>query len=457
MKKIVARALIGIMITYSVSFAEQAVQTVKKQQKNIKTVSQDSQEADTSDIEMPSGMLKNLFPNNPISTFTDMLADSGIDVSLSFGSTYQVNVHGGVDTEDAQRGTGCYDFEMEFDLNKLLGIKGATIYALAEGGFGNGLDEAEKTGTLFGTNENAIGHRSVDLLELWYQQELFDGKLTIKIGKMDISGGFEANGCPVAFDCNCFANDETSQFMNGALVNNPTIPFPDYGLGIAIFYNPVDWFYCSAGIADAQADYRETGFNTAFHDESYFFYIFEFGFVPKFDILSSKNCKGAYRFGIWYDPQPKEKYFNDLGGRLAAKYRTDDVGFYISFDQMIYRENNEDEQGLAVFCRYGFAPGDVNEIEHFWSIGGQYKGLIKGRDEDVLGLGIAQGLISNELGYYRGEHPERETVVELYYNIKVAEWINVSPDIQYIFNPGGRGEDSGSDCLLLGIRVQMTF
>ncbi len=423
-------------------------ETEKTTQKSDSTVSESEQS---------SGLLSELFSDNPVTRFSRTLSDEGIDISLSFNSTYQVNVHGGIDTEDAQRGTGYYDLELELNLYKLLKIKNAEIYALAEGGFGNGLDEADKTGVIFETNENAIGHRSIDLLELWYKQTFFDGKLTLKIGKMDISGGFEAKGCPVAFDCNCFANDEASQFMNSALVNNPTIPFPDYGLGLAIFYNPVDWFYFSIGVADAQADFRETGFNTAFHGENYFFYILEFGFVPEFDISSSKNCKGTYRFGVWYDPQPKEKYFNTLGGRLGARYRTDDMGFYISFDQVLYKENDKDEQGLALFCRYGFAPGDVNEIEHFWSVGGQYKGIIPGRDDDVLGIGIAQGLLSNELGYYRGEHPRRETVIEMYYNIQAADWFSVSPDIQYILNPSGRSGDEGKDCLVLGIRVQMTF
>ncbi len=44
-----------------------------------------------------------------------------------------------------------------------------------------------------------------------------------------------------------------------------------------------------------------------------------------------------------------------------------------------------------------------------------------------------------------------------YYNIQAATWINISPDIQYILNPGGRGEDDSRDCLVIGLRVQMTF
>jgi porin len=381
------------------------------------------------------------------------LEQAGIGVALSCNSTYQVNVHGGRDTEDANRGTGYYDLEVSLDLGHILGLEGGRIYTLTEGGFGDGLDGADKIGDLFGVNANAIGHRSIDLIETWYEQALLDGKLMIRTGKIDLTGGFECKGCPVSFDGNSYANDETSQFMNGGFVNNPTIPFADNGLGLVVHYNPVDWLYASLGAADAQADVRETGFNTAFHGEDYFTYLFEFGAVPEFK-SSTGPLVGAYRFGLWYDPQPKEIYLNDLGGRRRPRYRRDDVGFYLSFDQMILRESTESDQGLGLFFRYGFAHGEVNEIEHFWSLGGQYKGLINGRDDDVLGLGVAQGMISDEVRHI-AERAGRETVFELYYNIQIAKGLAISPDVQVILDPGGR--DDNRNAVVLGIRLQMNF
>lgn len=71
----------------------------------------------------------------------------------------------------------------------------------------------------------------MDITELWYEHALLDDTLRVRLGKMDITGGFECRGCPVSFDGSLYANDETGQFLNSALVNNPTIPFPDKGLG----------------------------------------------------------------------------------------------------------------------------------------------------------------------------------------------------------------------------------
>jgi porin len=264
---------------------------------------------------------------------------------------------------------------------------------------------------------------------------------------MDLTGGFECSGCPVSFDASSYAHDETNQFLNSALVNNPTIPFPDYALGLAGYYNPVEWWYLSAGLVDAQNDLKETGFRTTFHGEDYFFYIFETGVTP---VLDSPNgsLQGAYRIGIWNDPRPK-------ANSDAAKTYRDDVGLYLSCDQMLLKENSDDSdsQGLGAFARYGYADDDKNDMTSFWSFGIQYQGLLDGRDEDVLGAGFAQGFFSDKASSTYTE--DYESAFELYYNAKLMPKLNISPSIQYITNPGG-SELSG-DSMIFGVRAQMLF
>jgi len=378
----------------------------------------------------------------------DQLADSGIEAGFAITSVYQQNVRGGISKHRrAGRFSGSYDLELSADLKKLLGIEEASLYMLTEGVWSKsaGID-APSVGSVFGVNGDARTRRSIDITELWYEQAFLDDSLRIRLGKMDLTGGFEHHGCPVSFDCSSYANDETTQFLNGALINNPTIPFPDYGLGVAVHYNPAGFWYLSAAVADAQADIRETGFRTTFHKEDYFFYIVETGITPQ--LRSDKGpLQGAYRLGLWYDPQDKEKFSN-------GKTRRDDTGFYLSFDQMLRRENNEaeDTQGLGVFGRYGWASDRVNEVTNFWSAGIQYQGLIADRDDDVLALGFAQGVFSNQATNYTNDH---ETVCELYYSAKLSPWLAVSPSIQYIANPGG--DQTASDAVVIGVRLQMSF
>jgi len=158
--------------------------------------------------------------------------------------------------------------------------------------------------------------------------------------------------------------------------------------------------------------------------------------------------QGAYRAGLWYDPQPKAH------SDTTKTYR-DDVGFYLSCDQMLIKENTdlEDTQGLGAFLRYGYANSKRNDITNFWSVGFQYQGLLEDREDDVLGVGFAQGIFSDKASLtYTDDY---ENALELYYSVVLTPSINISPSIQYITNPSGA--DVASDAVVFGVRMQMRF
>ncbi len=370
-------------------------------------------------------------------TWRDELSDSGIEMGFGVTNIYQRNVKGGLSTNDRKgEFAGSYDLELTADLHRLLGIEG-TLYIHGEGGWtdSEGIDGIG-VGSTFGVNADAIGNRSLDIVELFYELPLSD-TLTLTAGKIDFSGFFDASA---------YANDEATQFLNGALVNNAAVPFPDYSLGLILTYNLSDNWYLMGGIADAQADGRETGFRTTFHDEDYFFYIVETGVTTAIESPNG-DLLGTYRAGLWNDPQPK------ANSDASRSYR-DDTGFYISADQMLTKENNdpEDTQGLGVFVRYGYAEDKRNDLEHFYSVGAQYQGLIDGRDNDVLGLGYANAHFSDGASTtYTQDH---EGVIEAYYSIEVSDTIHLTPDIQYLINPGGT---TTSDAITAGLRLQIDF
>ncbi|UCE60270.1 MAG: carbohydrate porin [Phycisphaerales bacterium] len=373
------------------------------------------------------------------------LEDQGIEIGLSMTHIYQHNVHGGMQTHRGHRFTGSADYEVVFDTEALGWWDGGVFYLAGESAWNDGIGE-DRVGNLFGVNGDAGGDEEFIIRELWYEQMLWEGKARFRIGKMDIG---------VDVDTNAYANDETSQFLNPALINTGNLAAPDLGIGAQLIVQPLDWMYFGIVAADAQADRRETGLNTTFHDEDYFFAGFELGFLPVWDTPWGK-LPGGYRFGVWYDPQPKEMFFNDLGGRrLTIPTKRDDVGFFFNMDQMVWKElpeDNADSQGLGMFFRYGFAHEEANAIEHFWSVGAQYQGLFPTRDEDVLGFGFAQGVLSGMLRDLGGV--DHESVYELYYTAQVLPWLNVSPDFQYIVNPGAV---DGRDSFVAGVRLQMSF
>ncbi|HOA72098.1 MAG TPA: carbohydrate porin [Phycisphaerae bacterium] len=369
----------------------------------------------------------------------------GITLNLSMTSIYQQNAHGGVNTHNAHRVTGSVDTELTFDFEKMGLWKGGQLYTFVESGWQDAIDE--DVGDLFGVNGDALGDRAIRVRELWYQQMLFDDRLRFKVGKMDLA---------VDIDTNAYANWEVTQFLNSALINTGNMPLPDFGLGAVLSVIPTDWLYVTFAAADAQADGNETGFRTTFHGADYFFGAMELGLTPVWEVGGAR-LPGAYRFILWYDPQSKEVFFDDRDGRRRrVPHKRDDTGFVFNMDQLVYKENpgTEDTQGLGVFARYGYAPEDANLIEHFWSLGAQYQGLLPGRDNDVLAFGFAQGILSDR---FRAVEKQggRESVYEIYYNAAVLPWLNITPDFQYIMDTGG--DRSGRDAFVVGVRVVVAF
>ena len=377
-------------------------------------------------------------------TLGESLDARGLSIGLSLTEIYQINTHGGLATDRRKgRESGSYGLEIGVDFEKLISLPGGSAYMLTEGSWSGGVDGVS-VGSIFGVNDDAGGNRKADVTQLYYQQNLLDEKLRIRVGKVDLTGCFECRGCPGSFDGNSFANDETAQFMNAALVNNPTVPFPAEGLAAVLHVQPDDWWYLSAGIADAQADARETGLATTFHDEDYFFSIVEAGVTPGIDSPDGP-LQGALRVGLWYDPQDKM--------RNNGSTKRDDAGVYLSADQVVLKENDdpEDDQGLGVFARFGYADHDVSAVRCFWCAGAQCRGLLPTRDDDVVAFGMAQGRLTKSAGFTE----THETVTEAYYSAAATGWLNISPSVQYVINPGG--VNTVKDAVIFGLRLQVAF
>ena len=61
-----------------------------------------------------------------------------------------------------------------------------------------------------------------------------------------------------------------------------------------------------------------------------------------------------------------------------------------------------------------------------------YRGLFKHRDTDRAGIAIYYGRFRDRL-----PRQTAEIVVELNYGIQATPWFYLTPDIQFVINPGG--------------------
>ncbi len=381
------------------------------------------------------------------------LKDVGVDFLPMLVTVYEQNFSGGANTHNAHEIAGKWFYNLELDFQKMLKLPGASFFIRAQQSWNDGIQSdvgslvapfysAGSDGDYFYGDHNCI---LVD--KWWYRQRLFDDRLEFRLGKI-------LNVLDL-FDRNEYAQSYVTQFSYRGFSHNLTIPVAK-GVGAFVKVWPVDWLYFQASALDADNRATRTGFDTAFHGPAHFVGNWEFGLTPKWKI-ADRTLPGNYRFGWWYNPRVRSEYMNTLGGALSQRYKSGDVGFYTSLDQLIFKENDKpaDKQGLGAFFRYGYAHGDINRINHFWSIGAQYQGLIPTRDDDVLGFGVAQSIGSRQLRSEINSRTDRETDYELYYAFKVTPWCVITPDVQFITNPGANKD--ARDSVVGGVRIRIDF
>lgn len=190
------------------------------------------------------------------------------------------------------------------------------------------------------------------------------------------------------------------------------------------------------------------------------FVIAETGFTPK---LGSSQLPGKYAFGGYYWGEEASCF---QGGSVAGRW-----GLYWQADQMLWREPSPDsgkdkdaaptlsKQGLSIINYVAFAPPAESAIPFYFHTGLIYRGLIPTRDDDEVGVAFAWASYSGDMA--QAEESRRipvhtgEGVLEFDYRFQVNKWAYVQPFLQYIIDPGGRGQVANAT--VLGMHFGLAF
>ena len=364
----------------------------------------------------------------------------GVKLETHYTADFLTNARGGLRTGFQYKGLLDVGLTLE---TKPLGLwDGGKFYIDFVTSHGVNMTE-RYVGDLQYTN-NIDGPNQSRAYEFWYQQGLFDDRVSFKLGKIDVNTDFAAGLY-------------RSEFIHSAAAFSPTIPmvsFPNTALGAELLLDPFKWCYLHAGVYDADGKSARTGFDTAFQSPDNTFTIFETGLKPNLTLFGEPNLPGQYSVGGFYRSDIWPIFFNDLGGRLRPRCETGNSGLYVACDQLVFREpgTSEDQlQGLALFFQFGWSPADRNEMSQHFGGGLQYCGLIPTRDDDIVGVGLQHITLSDRVQTL--EHRYAETAVEFFYKIKITDWLSAKPDFQYIATPGGNGRDA----LIAGVRLEFSL
>jgi Carboxypeptidase regulatory-like domain len=246
-----------------------------------------------------------------------------------------------------------------------------------------------------------VRQNEVNVREAWVRTEFFSQKLAISAGRLDLTN---------YFDRNAFANDETSQFISDALVNNPALGLAVNGAGVAGVFDPKNGFALKAGFQQSS--------NEATNLSESLYTLIEGDYVARPRGLS----EGAYR--VWW------RNDNSSGVNRSA------VG--LSADQKLTNM-------FGIFGRYGTAETDGGR-DHFYSLGFQVQNAAVFNPLDYWGFGYAQTNLE------AGDH---ERIVEGYYNFKLSEKLRLSLHLAHTFI--AREGSASEGFLVPAIRLQARF
>jgi porin len=337
----------------------------------------------------------------------------GLDLEVGYTLIYQAATDR--QTPQADLATGSFDIAGEWRLLDDEQWGQGVLGFLAEGGQIIGHDRQEDLSANVGANlgiNDDTDNTAIAVTELWWAHRLWDGQLTLTVGKIDQS---------VFMDTNRIANDGTAQFTASPLVNNPAIGFPDNGIGINAWWQVTEDFYVTAGFGDggAVASHGPAG---AF-DDGHEFVAIETGLtVRPFD------RQGTYRMMLWY---------TEAGAENGP-------GFAISADQEIADQ-------LVAFCRFGVSDDDlaVAGLARYFASGGVGIEGPFGRADDLFAVGAAWAELPGSVS------GGNETLLETFYRLQLTDTLTVSPHVQVILDPADSA-DRGT-VGVFGCRMQFVY
>lgn len=294
------------------------------------------------------------------------------------------------------------------------------------GGFGPDTE----IGTLANLNSDSArntvqveGNDDIDLREAWIRVDWLEDKLHLVAGKIDLSN---------YFDRNRVANDETTQFLTDAFVNNPLLLNPALnGPGFAALYETkTGWQF---GIGFQQAS--DTGFRVT--DRPY--YIGEVDYRT-----TALGREGNIR--VWARADDAEPFESQAIG--------------LSIDQEVSAR-------VTLFARGGLSWVDGEVLEEdgvttegitdpwSYSFGLRVTPTFESRPRDVWGFAFGQ-----QRGSFDRDENDRDTVLETYYRFVVNEHVSISPIVQWVFHTAGDGTTalpSQDNVGIVGVRMQIDF
>jgi porin len=416
---------------------------------------------------------------------------SKVGVTLAIQETSEVlgNATGGI-----RRG---FDYDgltqaiMQLNTQRAFGWYGGTFNVSALQVHGRNLS-ADNLATIQ-TASGIEADRSTRLWELWYDQKFLpEDRADIKIGQQSVDQEF-------------IVSQNASYFIN-TMFGWPTVPSydlpgggPAYPLsapGVRLRWRPVNAINILAGVfsgspvSDNSGDpQRRDASGTSFPVNNGALAFLEFQYAyPSIGGMAYPG-QGAplgrtYKVGVWYDSESfDDERFDAQGLPLASpassgvpRPHSGDYSLYAVADQMLWRQPDYPNRSVSVFGRVmGTPEANRNLISLSMNAGVIYHDPLPNRPDDTLGIGVGFAKVSGQVSAAERDAEaysppgtfspiqSSETYVEVTYQYQWRPWLQLQPDIQYVFKPGAGIVDpahpsqSVGNEAVVGVRTNILF
>ncbi len=325
------------------------------------------------------------------------------------------------------------DVSLTLDTNKLFGWKGGTAFVdfMAHGGQNPANDLVGELQAISAIDQDP----ATRLDQIWYRQNLLDGNLWFKLGRIDTTYDFD--------------NIRDAQaFLNGSFGFSPSIfVFPSYPFsawGGEVSWQPVSALTLHGGLFDGNTentvpDVASTNPNAVENPDGILALVEE----SLNWRISAHHLSGTFTLGQWYHTGTFQRY----SGSSAQGAE----GFYAYLDQTLWtfaHAKGQTASRIGTFVQYAWANDQLTEIDQNISGGLRWRGPIPGRTDDNTGVAATWAHLSP----YAQTPYSYELAIEGFYTAQITPWLSIQPDLQYIIHPGGAYQNALVATVQVGIQ-----
>lgn len=389
------------------------------------------------------------------------LANQGIQFGIDWNQGVQSVVEGGRE-EDTEYG-GTLDYNLTLDLMRMGILPGALVKMRGESRYGHSVNR--DAGPLIPVNTDFMMPLTGELEDevpftlttLTYFQFLSES-FGVFMGKFDTLDG----------DPNEFASGRgLTQFQNMNFMMSPgllvTVPYSTIGAGL--LWKPIPHITLTSSVFTTADSSTTTGFDKigdgwTWTAEAQFQY--RLGHLP-----GGINLGGAYAWAQDFSTIGRRYVFQPGEGITPSPDEDESWALYASAWQYLFADEPAsgadaplnltdgapDRKGLGLFGRVGVADEDTNPSEWTASGGIGARGLIPGRDRDLLGVGYFYDSIQTRRLLTALGVENHSQGFEAFYNIAITPAAGLTFDVQVLNAP----TENLDTAVVLGARLLLRF